>query len=212
MAFDISIKSNVREVARRLDRIQKKQLPFAISVALNKTAEFTATNLNNDTRRYFENPTPFTQRAFGFKKSNKRNLTARVFARRTQNEYLQYQVFGGIKRPQGRALVLPENIRLNRYGNIPRNSIKRLLARRDTFSGVVRGVAGIWQRGHYTRSGRFSSSSKSRGSSLRLLVAYEPSATYVPRYPYSRLTRTYVDKAIEPFFDAALKQARRTAR
>lgn len=194
--FQINIKSNVREVTRTLNRIQKKQIPFATSLALNKTAEFTATNLNNDTRRYFETPTPFTQRSFNYKRSNKRNLTARVFAKPRQTQYLQYQVYGGTRRPTGRALLLPEDIRLNKYGNIPRNAIQRLLARKDTFSGTVRGIPGIWQR----RNG------------LRLLVAYEPKATYSPVYPYERLTRTYVDRSIEPFFRTALTRALRTAR
>ncbi len=193
----ISVRSNVKEASAQLSRIKRNQIAFASAVALTKTAEFTAVNLNNDTRKYFQNPTPFTQRAFRFKRATKRNQTALVFAAPIQDEYLRFAVFGGTRRPRGRALVLPVGIRLNRYGNIARGRVRRLLARRDTFSGTIRGVAGIWQR---TRKG------------LKLLIAYEEQARYEKRFPVLRLTEQYVARAFPPFFDRALKRALATAR
>jgi hypothetical protein len=59
-----------------------KQLPFAISQALNKTAFDMRDAMNGATRQYFKNPVPFTQRAFLVNKSNKRDLTAKVYAER----------------------------------------------------------------------------------------------------------------------------------
>lgn len=195
--MQISVKTDVKTAARQLNRVQKRQIPFASARALSQTAEFAATNLNNDTREYLDNPTPFTQKAFRFKRATKQNQTALVFAAPIQDEYLQYAVFGGTRRPRGRALILPVGIKLNKYGNIPRTAIRRLLGRTDTFSATIRGVAGIWQR---TRRG------------TRLLVAYESSASYEKRFPVPALVSKYVTRAFPPFFDRSLSGALRTAR
>lgn len=214
--MQISVATDLKAFTKGLDKIQRQQLPFATSLALNQTAEFMAVNLNNDTRKYLDRPTPFTQRAFTIKRSSKRNLTALIFAKPAQAEYLKWQIKGGTRRPKGRAIPLPttepENIKLNRYGNMPRNVIKRLSARPDTFSGTMFGIAGLWQRGHYSKKGRFSTSSTKRGSNIRLLAAYEPSASYKPRFPYERLTKGYARSGFKPFFDKALARALRTAK
>lgn len=196
--MEIRVSADINRARKRLTRIQRKQLPFAIARALTQTAEFTATNLNNDTRQYFKSPTPFTQRAFRFARASKRRLISAVFAAPRQDEYLGYAVFGGTRQPKGRALLLPSGMRLNRYGNIPRRAVRRLLARPDTFSGTVRGIAGIWQR-----------TSKRR---LRLLVSYASRASYDPSFPFERLSRAYVARAFPVIFDRSLRSALRTAR
>lgn len=208
----ISVKSDLKAWTKDLDKIQKQQLPFAASLALNQTAEFIAVNLNNDTRKYLDRPTPFTQKAFTIKRSNKRNLTALIFPKPAQAAYLKWQVFGGTRRAKGRAIPLPVNIKKNRYGNMPKGAIKRLLAKPNTFSGTMFGVAGIWQRGHFSRAGKFSATTKKRGSSLQLLAAYEPTASYTPRFPHDRLAKGYALKAFRPFFERSLARALRTAK
>lgn len=210
--MQINVTTNIKDAIRGLDKIQRRQVPFAASKALNETAAFAATNLNDDTRRYFDKPTPFTQKSFAIKRSTKRNLKAVVYAKERQAEYLKYQIKGGTRTPQGRAIPVPVNLKLNKYGNMPRKTIKRLLARNNMFSGTVFGIAGIWQRGHYSRSGKFSASRASRGSNLRLIVSWEPRASYRPLFPYDRLINGYVARGIGPFFDSALRQALRTAR
>lgn len=196
--MQISVQTDVKTAARQLNRIEKRQIPFATARALSQTAEFAAVNLNNDTRKYLDNPTPFTQRAFRYKRATKANQTALVFAAPIQDQYLRYAVFGGTRRPKGRAIVLPVNIKRNRYGNMPRGIIRRLLARPDTFSDVIGGVAGIWQR--------------ARGKPLRLLVAYESTATYERPFPVFRLSADYVKRGFPVFFDRSLRKALATAR
>ena len=210
--MQINLQANVKDAIKKLDKIQRQQLPFASSVALNETAAFTATNLNNDTRQYFDKPTPFTQKSFSMKRSSKRNLRAAVFAKDVQAEYLHYQIRGGTRLPKRRAIPVPVNLKRNRYGNMPRGRIKKLLARPNVFSGIVYGIGGIWQRGSFSRSGNFTSSSRRRGTALRLLVAWEPKASYTPLFPYDKLANRYVQRAITPFFDKALRKALATAR
>lgn len=196
--MQITVRSDVKKLTKKLKGIQRKQIPFATSRAINQTAEFTAVNLNQETREVFKSPTPFTQRAFTLRRSSKSKLRATVFAKDIQAQYLGYAVFGGTRQPKGRALLLPEEIRLNKYGNIPRNAIKRLLARPDTFSATLRGIPGIWQRANRRR--------------LRLLVSYQPQATYRPRFPFQRSASAHITRAFPGFFSTALRQALRTAR
>lgn len=211
--MQINVKTDIKGAIKQLNRVQRKQIPFAASVALNKTAEFAATNLNNDTRKYLDKPTRFTQNSFTIQRSSKRKLVAVVLAKPIQDQYLRYQVFGGTRRPKRSAIPVPwKNMRLNQYGNMPRGRIKKLLARSNVFSGVAFGIAGIWERGHHTRKGRFVGTSTARGTSLRLLAAWEPRASYTPLFPYQRLVNRYATRAIVPFFDAALKKALATAR
>ena len=54
----------------------------------------------------------------------------------------------------------------NRFGNAPRGALQRALRKPNTFSGVVNGQAGVWQRMRRPK-GR-----------LKLLYAYAPQARY----------------------------------
>ena len=75
------------------------QVPYATAVALTKTAQDAARELNAELPRYLDNPTPFTRNAFTLKRATKRDLNAIVFAKDVQAKYLRYQVFGGARAP-----------------------------------------------------------------------------------------------------------------
>lgn len=195
--MQISVRADVKKAVAQLNRIQRKQIPFATARALSQTAEFTAVNLNQATREYFDKPTPFTQRAFTYTRATKTRLVAVVMARPRQDSYLQFQVYGGRRTPTGRALVLPVTIPLDRYGNIPRRAVRKQAAKPNTFSANINGVVGLWQR---TRAG------------LRLLVAYERSATYQKRFPLQALSDRFVRRGFPVFFERSLRNALATAR
>ena len=144
--MDISLKDNTKEVLKDLGGVSKKQIPFATALALTKTAQSAQKALRKAAIQQIDNPTPFTLRGFRIRKANKKTLTAEVFIADTQSEYLKYAIEGGTRTPKKRAIIQPGAIKLNKYGNIPKNAINRIMARRDTFSGVIGGVPGIWQR------------------------------------------------------------------
>jgi hypothetical protein len=98
-SITLNIKSELPKAIRWTDTMTK-QLPFAISQALNKTAFDMRDAMNGATRQYFKNPVPFTQRAFLVNKSNKRDLTAEVYAERRRARYLRTLISG---RPIARA-------------------------------------------------------------------------------------------------------------
>lgn len=163
------VTSNVRQVSKWLSRVERQQVPFATAVSLTRTAKDAQTNLEKRLGRVFDRPTPFTRRAIAIRPARKTRLVARVLVKDIQARYLLLQETGGVRRPQRRALILPSAARRNQYGNLPRGAVKRMLARPDTFSGTVAGVAGIWQR---------------KGRRLKLLVAYEGRAVYRPRFGF----------------------------
>lgn len=201
--MQISIKADVDQAVKYLGRLQR-QVPFAASVAMNKTAVEIQKVEQDAMRRELDEPRPSTVKGVRVKRSNKRNLVAAVFVIPAIDAFLRYQVHGGVRPPRSVTEAVPFNIPLNRYGNIPgrrTGKLQKLLNRQDTFTARINGVAGIWQRG----KGR-----NSRG--VTLLVAFENRTRYRPRFRfYEHAVRT-TRLRWHRNFRRALRQAIRTAR
>lgn len=78
--------------------------------------------------------------------ARKNNLRAKVYVRDIAAEYLEPFEFGGEHKLNSRALLNPKNIKLNKYGNMPRNKLSQLKAKPNVFVGEVNGVDAVWQR------------------------------------------------------------------
>lgn len=124
----------------------KKQIPYATALALTRTARRIQEAQKVNLESKLENPTPFTVNSVASVGARKTSLRAKVYIRPTAAQYLAPSEYGGTRYLSGRALLNPKNIRLNQYGNIPRNKLARLKARPDVFVGSVGGVNGVWQR------------------------------------------------------------------
>jgi len=59
-----SIKADFDKLGSRLTDIDKKQLPFATSQALNSLARHAVADLRTNMQSVFDRPNPFTLRAF----------------------------------------------------------------------------------------------------------------------------------------------------
>lgn len=200
----ISFETDVRALERALTDFERNQLPFAVAMALNDTAEDVELVYKATLRRDLDRPTPFTMRGVYRTRAFKRRLWNEVGLKDIQSGYLKWQVKGGTRGAKRRAIPVPVNQKLNRYGNMPRGSVKRALARKDTFSGKVKGRAGIWKRP--------SKSARRRGQGPRLLVAYEGRASYAPRLKFrsyaERKARAVFPMYLRARFAAALRSAR----
>ena len=119
---------NLDEHIKTLTDIEKKQVPFACSVAMNETVKVIAKKyLPQVIDRYVDKgANAYTKRGFYYIRSSKRKLVAYV-AVKDDNEYLDTIIYGGIVKPlkDNRFLIQPVNARLNKYGNLPRNSHQR---------------------------------------------------------------------------------------
>lgn len=187
----------------------KKQVRFATAVAITRTLFDARKAATGRLEKDIDRPTPFTLRAYRVDKATKATLTGRLYAQPIQARYLQFQVFGGVRTPRGSALTIPpikdlgDGVKLDRYGNLPRRSRARaLLARPDTFSGKINGVAGIWQRPKKTKSGK-----ARKGQRLRLLLAYSSKASYRKRLRFYEPAVETTDRHFRRHFDAAYRSA-----
>lgn len=202
--MQISIQSDIKKATRALGRLSK-QIPFAASVAMNKTATKIQQVERAAMKRELDNPRPATVKGIRVMRSNKRNLEAAVFVIPAIDRFLRYQVQGGTRRPDGRAISVPVNTRLNKYGNIPgrrSGKIAKLMNRPDTFSGTVKGVPGLYQRGK----------GRSRHHVVKLLIAWEPRATYRPRFRFYDHAVKTARRVWPRQFRQAIRHAVRTAR
>ena len=165
-------------------------------------------------------PTLFTIKGVRWQGASKNDfktgrLRSRVYLMPTQAEYLRYQIEGGTRTPKGTAIaaVPTSNVKLNRYGNLAggQGSIKRLLAKKNVFQGTIGGVAGVWQRPKRGKRSRGDSGTIGQ-SGLKLLVAYESSTQYQPRFDFygigARSVRTNISKEMDKAVTKALASAK----
>lgn len=178
----IELKVDTREVARYLTEVQRKQIPFATSVAINNTAKEVQEALAGETR-VFDRPKQLTKKGTYLKRSDKRNLTAEVGLKQRElggpvNEYLQAEVEGGrraMKRSEillQRAGILPpgyqtrpgSGARMDAYGNMSRGQIVQILSYFKTFGGI--------ETSGRNRSKTTQSAKLNRGTKRRAAVEY----------------------------------------
>lgn len=148
MVLGLSVKDNIRQFERTLSRVQRKQVPFATSVALNKTAKHVQQVDKRVMARVFDQPRPFTLNSTRIVFSNKQTLRAEVVFREfagkgvAAGKYLLSQVHGGPRRPKRSELLLrsaglmqsdeflvpADGFPLDAFSNVPPGLMNRILS------------------------------------------------------------------------------------
>ena len=144
----ITVKSTIEEWSKEMNFLQRQQLPFATSVALNETATACQEAQREAMASDFDRPTPFTLNSTFVKRSTKDNLNAEVrikdesFKSNAPTQWLEPEISGGL-RPLKRfesALrrigILPSGLyctpgagaTLDAYGNMDRGEIVKILS------------------------------------------------------------------------------------
>ncbi|MFM2092862.1 MAG: hypothetical protein RLZZ127_3351 [Planctomycetota bacterium] len=212
----------------------RRQIPFATAQALTATARDAKQDVEDRIPVAFDRPEPFTARAIAIVAARKNRLVARVLVKDRQAAYLAIQERGGTREPvKGKPVSVPVQQRTNRYGNIGKGIIGRLVKQADVF--VVAGdtprtahlAPGIYRRAKRgtrrdggkgtTGALRHGPAGKTGGgqkgmTSLKLLVALEGQATYKPTFRFDETVRKTVQQRFEMNFRFALRRAMRTAR
>ena len=206
----------------------EKQVRFATARALTATAKKIQEGMPAELERALDKPTDFTKRGTFLKAATKDSLTAIVGFKDRQASYLKWQVEGGVRTPNKKALKLPSAIKLDAHGNIPKGIIKQLIA-------VARKEGKVGKR----TSRRIQVSSKlelfygdpkdvgarkfppgiykivkqgTRGQLVPLIVFPAVSAKYKPRLNLQRFAQGVVDREWQQQFDVAMRNALSTAR
>ena len=207
----LSVHSNTKQLTAHLNRIQRKQIPFATAKALTQTAFDVKRTLQNALPRRLDRPTKGIINSVQVDKATKYNVTARVgFAglgfgktawKESPAKIMRRHIKGGTRYPNKTAIAVPVKQRTNKYGNLPRNKISTLLANTTKyFSGTPKGMsnAGIYER---------------QKKKLKMLIAWEPKATYQGgRFPFKSIVKLGVAKNYRKRFEKALQNALDTAR
>lgn len=205
--FEISVRSNVKEISKSLSALAYKQLDFATATALTALAKEVQAAEKANIQHTFKHPKPFTVNAVGVKGATKTSLEARVFIRPIAAKYLQPYETGGLHVLPGRALLNPKDIKLNQYGQLSRGAMQRLKARSDIYIGIIKtqhgDVNGVWQR---------TKASKGNPSRLKLLLRFGDALPVDKRLEYFARAKALVGRRFNPVFGAAMAKAIATAR
>ena len=194
----VKVTHDLAKLGKRLHSIQSKQIPFATAKALTATAKHVQAKQPEQLEKDFDNPTPFTKRGFYVRGATKAKQYAIVGIKDIQAKYLELQIKGGTRRPKGKALIAPSELRRNRYGNIPKGKIKALLAKPSVFSGTVNGTPGVWQR--------------NKNGSMKLLISYSSEQKYKKRYDFVESSRAMARKQFPRELQRSIAFVMRTAK
>ncbi|MEM7885762.1 hypothetical protein Q4Q91_17860 [Morganella morganii] len=137
--------ANLTDLSNQL-RTLRKQLPFATAQAMTAVVRKIEDAQKVAMQRNLDNPTPFTVKSVKSRGARKSDLKAKVFVMNTAAAYLEPFETGGVHKLNGSALLNPKDIKLNKYGNLPRNKLSSLKSKENTFIGDISGVNGVWQR------------------------------------------------------------------
>lgn len=161
-------------LGRQLSDLERKQLPFAMQLALNDTAFQTRQEWSEEMVRVFDRPTPLTQRAVLYRKATRDRLSAEVYVRdeafkgTPPSKYLEAQVMGGSRRqtgkerklatagllPSGQFVVPGAGAQLDAYGNISLGQVNRILSQIGAQSDATANESGASRGRRVRREGR----------------------------------------------------------
>lgn len=199
--ISLDVRLDIKQVTKSLNRLQRKQVPFATALALTKTVQDIKRAEDKQLETKLHKPTRFTRGAIGFKGAKKNNLVAYVFVKDIQAKYLRYQISGGRRITAGKGTGVPtRNRKLNAFGNIPGRR-KGLVKGKKQFVATINGISGVWER---------TGNKKKRG--VKLLIAFEKVVKYEKRFPFYKIAEGVARARFPRNFNTALQRAIDTAR
>jgi len=193
----ISLASDIKQAIKKLDSLQRKQVPYAAKNALNDIAFKAKKAEQNAQRRYLDRPVKFTQSGFWIDKATTKKLTVTITIPQNRWKYIRHQVEGGAStRANGfHAIPLDPSIQ-NKYGGV-RSKTRTLLKR----------------KGHFVaKSGSTDILFKRQGKQVTPLLAFKKTTMQTKKYPVWKAATRVVESKFKHSFDKALAYALRTAR
>ena len=193
----VNVESNIKEITKWTTNAQKKQIPFATSVAINNTLFDLKKEMAKQMDKKLDRPTPFTKRGFFINKAKKNLLVGVLLMKDIVANYMQFQIEGGT-RTTGKQIPVPykPNARLNKFGNII-GKRTGLIKKNTQFIGNVSGTEGVYER---TKDG------------LKLIIGFERSVTYRPRFPFYTIAARFSNAVFDRNFTKAFNRALRSAK
>ena len=189
----ITIKAKFGSSRNIFRNLEKKQMPFAASVAINKTAAKIIEEEEKEVQDKVDRPAPQTKKPYYMIRSNKRRLMA-VVRLKERNRYLTGLIRGGTEKEN--QPVPGKDVRLNKYGNLTKKATKG----KGVFAADIKGLHGYWKK-----VGR-----KRRG--IQLVAHFPDRRTYSKRIDFHGTADRAVKRHFRRELSRAVQYARRTAR
>ena len=215
--MNISVTSTIKQLSKKLNSLERRQLPFAISKSINGLTFQVKKDVTASLPRFFHNPTGYLGRGLQIEKSTKKKLFTRIGFRSAtfgsgpgevfQADIMKLQIKGGTRVAKGRSIPVPvpANLRTNKAGNLGRGKVGKLLSNsKKYFSGIPVGIDGddgIWER--YGTKKR---------PKIRMVVGWEKTTSYNPRFNFKKVAEKIIKKSFKTHFEKALSNALKTSK
>ena len=213
--------ANLTDLSNQL-RTLRKQIPFATAQAMTAVVRKIEDAQKVAMQRNLDNPTPFTVKSVKSRGARKSDLKAKVFVMNTAAAYLEPFETGGVHKLNGSALLNPKDIKLNKYGNLPRNKLSSLKSKENTFIGDIGGVNGVWQRKkakkgkkgrkRLQRSPNGTRRDKKKQPMPKLLIRFGDALPVEPVFGYQDRAMKMTQALLPQEINRAIAEAIRTAR
>lgn len=241
MTLKLSVTSNLDELTKYFTELEKGQVPFAASRAINAVAKIAQGDLRAEMGKVFDRPKPFTMNSLYVKNSNKRNLTATVGHKDQASngtpaaEYLQSEISGGERKQTpferifgvfGNGALVPTGAKRDRFGGVAKaerlGAIKGSEGNGNGYFVIKPGDSshlkpGIYQRKSVRTRTRNSGLAGGKvaiggGSTIRPIMLYKPTTTYRPIYNMVGVVQNTINREFTSAFTNAMDQAMATAK
>lgn len=220
--------ADLKDLSRQLLGVQK-QVRFATARAITATVRKIEAAEKENLRQKLDNPTPFTVNSVRSKGATRDNLSGQVFIMDTAVPYLEPFEKGGLHYlKEGRKAILnPKNIRLNKYGNLPKAKLQQLKANPDVFIGKVTtcygdDIGGVWQRKKAKKVAKTKKRRKrspdgtrvprKKSRSPKLILRFGDTLPVTPVLGYQVLAHDMASRLMKTELSVALEQALKTAK
>lgn len=150
--LEISVRTNIKAISRKLDALAYEEVPFATARALTLLAREVQAGERAGMESVFDKPKPFTLNSVRVFGATKDSQTAGVFVMDRAANYLSPFEDNGehFLNPGQTKLHVPVQAPKDAGGNVPRNFERNRRGSSGVFFGVVqtrRGpINGMWQR------------------------------------------------------------------
>ncbi|WP_336938922.1 hypothetical protein [Acinetobacter modestus] len=211
--LNLSINSNIRDQLRQVNAEHKRQIAFALVKTVNELAKIAQEEEKKGLASFFDNPTPFTVNSVSIKYAKKGNPTATVYIRPLAARYIAPYEYGGKQYLGAKpADLVPISVAANQYGNLPRNTIKKYLNRKDVFLGKVGSIYGLWQRPTVQTGKRKGGKTANTTGKLKLLVSFHDPVNTQKRLNFGARANAVVSRNIKSVFERQITAAIASAR
>ena len=195
MTIKIDIKSNAKEVNKKLNLFRKKHLPFIVSDSINEVGVKAVNAMRSQLAKKLDRPNPFTVKGVNLFKAKPSDLSALIFIPDIQAKYLEKQIEGGVRLPENNKIPVPvDKAKLDNYGNI-RGRRTGLVKGNKEFIANIKGIDGVWRR----VGGK-------RNPSLKLRIALENRVFYRKKIEFFKTVASVVKNNIDKILDKNLRR------